>query len=67
MDREGISMKIEQKPKFQPITITLETQEEAETFWAFISIGESKPTEIWGRLDAMSKQLGNWFSNQAQL
>ena len=55
-------MKIEQKPKFQPITITLETAEEAEGFWGIVS-GEN--------LNSASKKLAikisNWLTEKAQL
>ena len=57
-------MKIEQKPKFQPITITLETRDEALLFWDFTNLSENKPTK---RLEKLARQLSNWFSNNADI
>ena len=56
-------MKIEQKPKFQPITITLETSEEADMFWEVIVGGVviSKKAKKFGI------EISNWLSNNAQL
>ena len=57
-------MKIEQKPKFQPITITLETREGAEIFWDLISVGRRSKS---GKILSMGIELSNWFSNNAQI
>ena len=57
-------MKIEQKPKFQPITIMLETREEAEIFWDLISMERVIKS---GKILSMGIELSNWFSNNAQL
>ena len=57
-------MKIEQKPKFQPITITLETREEAEIFWDLISMERVIKS---GEILSMGIELSNWFSNNAQI
>ena len=59
-------MKIEQQPKFQPITITLETATEAEVFWQMVeSIG--KPGMPCGDARDMAIDLCNWMSMQGQL
>ena len=56
-------MKLEQKAKFQPIVITLETKEEAAEFWDLIRWGGSKrPT----RLKDFATKINNWLSNSAQ-
>ena len=55
-------MKLEQKPKFQPITITLETADEAEAFWAIMSC-EFKTKAARD----LSIEIFNWITDQAQL
>lgn len=55
-------MECKQEPKFQPITITLETAQEAEALWAVLE----------RRVESQSEQkiindLADWFSQQAQL
>lgn len=59
-------MKIEQKPKFQPITITLETEAEAQAIWdavlAYKPHGHSEQITN----DTLCA-ISNWFSNKAQL
>lgn len=58
-------MKITQKPKFQPITITLETADEAEAFWnALRSVETVVIDEAAHRIVI---DLSNWFSNISQL
>jgi len=56
-------MQIKQEPKFQPITIVLETAEEAQSLWDAIERGTSAnsmmPTSLY--------DLCGWFSNEAQL
>lgn len=57
-------MKLEQKAKFQPITITLETEEDATAFLDLIRYGSSnRPT----RLKELAAKIGDWFINSAQL
>ena len=60
-------MKIEQEPKFQPITITLETREEAEIFWDYALLYEAKPTERCDEVEEMAKKFSNWFINNGQI
>ena len=60
-----MTMKIKQDPQFQPITITLETLEEAETLWGVIEADNLTKT-IPGRREILI-DLSNWFSNNAQL
>ena len=58
-------MKMSQKPKFQPITITLETAREAEAFWelldnvyVYLPIGDARNIAV---------MISNWFTCDAQL
>lgn len=57
-------MKIQQKPKFQSITLILETKEEVEWLWELIDkdVKCKNPPQ-----DDFYTALSNWFSNQAQL
>lgn len=53
-------------PKFKPITITLETREEAEAMWKAIrsmrNVGEMPSEHL-----AFYINLCNWFSNEGRL
>jgi hypothetical protein len=58
-------MEIQQEPKFQPISLLLETREEAEWLWDLVNnraagLGENDQQEFY-------TALSNWFSDQAQL
>ena len=59
-------MKIEQKPKFQPITITLETEAEAQALRDAVLAYRSK-----NRNDLVNgetvRAISNWFHNNIQL
>jgi len=57
-------MKLEQKAKFQPITITLETEEDATAFWDLIRFCNSKRP---AKLKELATKISDWFSNSAQL
>ena len=57
-------MLIEQQPEFQPITITLETKEEAERFWELLRYCHTKRQ---GPLKEMANKLSDWFSTEAHL
>ena len=64
-------MKIEQESKFQPITITLETKDEAIALWDAIQtkgFNSDDPKNI-PRMAAFQflTELSDWFSNEAQL
>jgi hypothetical protein len=54
-------MRILQEPKFQPITIILETAQEANQFWDIIEDMGS------GDRENLRIKLSNWFSCEAQL
>lgn len=58
-------MKIEQKPKFQPVVITLETEQDAEHFWEVVRAADD------GKMSAAATRyaimISNWFSEKAQL
>jgi len=56
-------MKIEQEPKFQPITITLESKRDVEMFRQVTRAYQAKGPDDY----AFCKQLSDWFNNQAQL
>lgn len=56
-------MKIEQNPKFQPITITIETKEEAEAIWQAVRSMSSGVKER----DEIFRKVSDWFSNISQL
>jgi hypothetical protein len=61
----GQRMKIKQDPKFQPITIVLETSEEAMALWRALMLSEGlHDNELeWQTV----RELSNWFSNNAQV
>jgi hypothetical protein len=50
-------MRIDQKPTFEPITITLESRKEAETFWGIMC--DHKEPEI----QKLKNKLSDWFTN----
>ena len=56
-------MKIEQNPKFQPITITIESKEEAEAIWQAIRNMSSGDSDR----DAILRKVSDWFINMSQL
>jgi hypothetical protein len=56
-------VKIEQTPKFQPITITLETNDEVTALWDAVRGEDSATMDHANIRDALS----DWFANQAQL
>ena len=56
-------MKLEQKAKFQPITITLETEEDAELFWDLIQWGGSKRP---ARLKEFATKISGWFVGSSE-
>lgn len=62
---EGVAVKIKQQPKFQPITITLETTEEAEAFWNALRSAETVVVDDSARRIVLDLQ--NWFSSVSQL
>ena len=54
-------MKIAQTPSFQPITITLETRDEADAFFAMLT---QRHGEIHDPADRLRIKLSDWFSNE---
>jgi len=57
-------MKVTQQEGFKPITIVLESKEEALVFWGLInSFRDNFPEEE----QKLGRQLSNWFSNNAHL
>lgn len=61
-------MKIEQKAEFTPITITIETPEEALAVWDAVRTEYMSrfPCHIQGQ-GAILRQLSDWFSINAHL
>lgn len=61
-------MKIEQTPIFQPITITLESQKEADILWNII-IEIERRGSLGGTQAEVNfcTKLSNWLSENAQL
>lgn len=54
-------MKIEQQQKFQPITITLETAEEADAFLSMVDdCSDSQNVNLAVR--SLAQSLANWLS-----
>ena len=49
--------------EFRPITITLDTREEAEAFWMIIRRSPVDSDEEAG----IAFKISNWFSNHAKL
>jgi len=62
-------MQIKQKPTFAPITIMLETAEEAEALWDAVRIAIHTPCKATRAPDRLSFyiNLSNAFSNDLQL
>ena len=58
-------MKIEQQKTFKPITITLETETDAQAFWEIV---QQFPNDNENK-DArnLATRISNWFSNEAKL
>jgi len=58
----------QRKTEFQPITITLETAEEANAFWDILNAcsPETLGMEQYEAAQAMCKKMSNWLSNTAQ-
>lgn len=59
-------MKITQEPKFQPITLTLETKEEAEALYQVVRRDGIK-CPISQAQGEFLRRLSDWFSERAQL
>lgn len=56
-------VKIAQTPSFQPITITLETRDEADAFFAMLT---QQHGEVHDPADRLRIKLSDWFSNEYQ-
>jgi len=61
-------MKIEQEPKFQPITITLETAAECQALWdAVLAYKPQRHQHSEQITNDTICAISNFFSNKAQL
>ena len=57
-------MLLEQDPEFRPITITLETQDEAEALWAAVTFGVPVVDPCHHKILTM---ISDWFSSKAKI
>ena len=57
-------MKIEQKPEFQPITITIESDAEALALWEIVG---NQGTGLGNNAEGLCREISNWLSNNSQL
>ena len=53
----------QQDVKFAPITITLETRQEADALWAIINNQKPETNQQTKDHLALRNKLSNWFSN----
>lgn len=59
-------MEIKQpKPKFSPITITLESETDAQAFWEIVQQFPNDNKNKYAR--ELATRISNWFSNEAKL
>ena len=56
-------MEIKQKKEFQPVTLTLETEEEYISFFQIIEEANDKMTKLY--MDSLSKQIAKELSDFA--
>ncbi len=53
------------KPKFSPITLTLETEQDAQAFWEIV---QQFPNDNANKhAGDLTTRISNWFSNKAKL
>jgi len=57
---------IEQKPKFQTITIVLDNKSDAEALWKVVDT-QTFDDHLTKEEEKFLRYLSNWFSNTAQL
>ena len=55
----------QQKPKFSPITITLESETDAQAFWEIVQQFPNDNENKHAR--NLATRISNWFSNEAKL
>ena len=60
-------MQISQEKTFNPITLTLETEEEAQAIWEVINVGAERSDNLTSEQKKFLCDLSNWFSNVAKL
>lgn len=53
----------QEEPEFKPITITLETEEEAACFWDVILAAECPSKDS----HKLAREISNWFTNEEKL
>ena len=54
----------QQDVKFAPITITLETRQEADALWGIINNQKPETNQQLKDHTALRNKLSNWFSNK---
>ena len=54
----------QQDVKFAPITITLETRQEADALWGIINYQKQETNQQLKDRVALLNKLSNWFSNK---
>ena len=61
-------MQISQEKKdFAPITLVMETEEEARAIWEVIDVGSDHSNNLTPAQQSFLNNICNWFSNQAKL
>lgn len=61
-------MQISQLPTdFSPISLKLETREEAEALWEAINVGINYSENLSDEQRKFLNRVSNWFSNEAKL
>lgn len=61
-------MQISQEKKdFAPITLVMETEEEARAVWEVIDVGSNHSENLTPTQQSFLSNLSNWFSNRAKL
>ena len=61
-------MQISQEKKdFAPITLVIETEEEARAVWEVIDVGSNHSENLTPAQQSFLNKLSNWFGSQAKL
>ena len=60
-------MQICQEETFNPITLTLESEDEAQALWEAINVGSQRSDALTASQKKFLTNLSDWFSNVAKL